>query len=82
MPKVLACIHSYPNYVSVVFMDPQNTQRQIGRSLKLADEERVFEMLRRAHANLETRNLLEMAFRERRPCWLTLELTDEQYRKL
>jgi hypothetical protein len=40
------------------------------------------EKLRRAHANLETLNIVEHALSERRPVMIDLDLTEDQFRKL
>jgi hypothetical protein len=65
--------------ILVIFIEGQ---RRIGPILRCRDEETVFRVLRRAHANLETLNIVEMSLRARRPCTVDLTLTDEQYRKL
>jgi hypothetical protein len=82
VPKVAVSIQSFPSYVACVFMDPKNTQRQLGPVRRFADEQRVFEMLRRAHADLETHHIVENALRQGNCCRVTLDLTDEQYEKV
>jgi hypothetical protein len=76
MPRV--SIQDFPLHTIVIFIDRQR-QAKIGPTRRYTSTEPVFEMLRRAHANLETLNIVEMAFRERRPCMVDLNLTDEQY---
>jgi len=70
-------IQDFPTNVAVVFIDPK-TQSKIGPVRRYSTNEMVFELLRRAHANLETINLVELAFAERRPIMIDLHLTEEQ----
>jgi len=65
----------------VVFTMPSG-QNAIGRSYSYNSPEEVFDVLRRAHANLETINIVEHALSERRPCSVTLQLTHEQFGRL
>jgi hypothetical protein len=65
----------------VVFTLPRG-QHAIGRSYAFNSLEDVFAILRRAHANLETINIVEHALRERRPCSVQLTLTAEQFSRL
>lgn len=79
MPLVKMSIQDFPTGITVIFI--QNNQR-IGPMRRYHSEEPIFLILRRAHANLETINIVEMALQQSRPCMVELNLTDEQYRKL
>jgi hypothetical protein len=79
MPRVNASIQDYPTHLIIIFYVGN---QKIGPTVRCADEEAVFRVLRRAHANLETLNVVEMSLAQRRPCNVELTLTDEQYRKL
>jgi hypothetical protein len=70
-----------PTHIAVVFFDPV-TNRGIGPVRRVRSEEILMEKLRRAHANLETLNIVEHALSERRPVMIDLDLTEEQFRKL
>jgi hypothetical protein len=78
MPRVQVSIKDFPLHTIVIFIDPQR-QVKIGPTRRYRSTEPVFEMLRRAHANLETINIVELAIRERRPCMIDLDLSDKQY---
>lgn len=79
MPRIRASIQDLPTGTLILFMQGN---RRIGPILRCRDEETVFRVLRRAHANLETINIVEMSLRARQPCMVDLDLTDEQYKKL
>jgi hypothetical protein len=79
MPRVNCSIQDSPTHTVMIFY--VGNQR-IGPVRRYVDEQMVFTILRRAHANLETMQIVEMALAQRRPCNVTLELTDEQYAKL
>jgi hypothetical protein len=46
------------------------------------DPDRIYELLRAAHAPLEDHQMVEMCLRERRPGGVDLRLTEAQYQKL
>ena len=79
MPRVSCSIQDSPTSTVMIFYVGN---QMIGPVRRYSDEQRVFEVLRRAHANLETIQIVEMVLAQRRPCNVTLELTDEQYAKL
>ena len=62
----------------VIFIDPRR-QAKIEPTRRYSSTEPVFEMLRRAHANLEMLNIVEMALVRRRPVMIDLDLFDQQY---
>lgn len=79
MPRISASIQPNPRYLVIIFIEGN---RRVGPILRCHGEETVFQVLRRAHANLETINIVEMALRANRPCMVDLTLNDEQYAKL
>jgi hypothetical protein len=79
MPRIIASIQENPMAIVIIFIEGQ---RRIGPILRCRDEETVFRVLRRAHANLESLSIVEMSLRARRPCTVNLTLTDEQYNRL
>jgi hypothetical protein len=79
MPRANCSIQGSPTSTVMIFYVGN---KRIGPVRRYSDEQSVFTVLRRAHANLETIQIVEMALAQRRPCNVTLELSDEQYRKL
>jgi hypothetical protein len=78
LPRVQVSIQDMPLHTIVIFIDPQR-QAKIGPTRRYSSTEPVMEMLRHAHPNLETLNLVENALVERRPCMVYLDLSAEQY---
>jgi hypothetical protein len=78
VPRVQVSIQDFPLHTIVIFID-RPRQAKIGPTRRYSSTEPVFEMLRRAKANLETINIMELAIRERRLCMVDLDLTDQQY---
>jgi hypothetical protein len=78
MPRVQVSIQDYPTHRYVVFID-RKRQVRIGPMRTYRSSDTMMEMLRRAHANLETANLVERALAERRPVMIDLDLSAEQY---
>ena len=79
MPRVYVSIQEYPMGFYVIFYEGKHS---IGPIRRYRSEETIFLLLRRAHANLETLNIVEHALRNRTPCTVDVNLTDEQYKKL
>ena len=79
MPSVRVSIQEFPAHIYVVFY---RDNKSIGPMRRYSTQERVMELLRRCHANLETINIVEMSLQARRPCVVEVNLTDEQIRKL
>ena len=79
MPRVYASIQEYPMGFYVIFYVGK---QRIGPIRRYRSEETIFLLLRSAHANLETLNIVEHALRNRTPCTVDVNLTDEQYGKL
>jgi hypothetical protein len=79
MPRVQVSIQDFPACLCLIFI---RDGKAVGPTRRFTSQERAFELLRRAHANLETINVVENALRERRPSLVDLNLTDEQYLKL
>jgi hypothetical protein len=65
----------------VIFMK-RGGKHRIGRIYTYNSPEQVFAILRRAHANLETINIVEMSFAQHRTCSVDLSLTAEQFSRL
>lgn len=78
MPPVQVSIQDFPTHCYVVFID-RKRQTRIGPTRRYRSSDTVMEMLRRAHPNLETVNLVERALAERRPVMIDLDLSAEQY---
>jgi hypothetical protein len=78
MPRVQVSIQDFPLHTIVIFID-RKRQQQIGPMRRYRSTEIVIEMLRRAHADLATINIVENALADRRPCMVDLDLTDEQF---
>jgi hypothetical protein len=79
MPKVMISIQELQYSYYVLFMIDN---KKIGRTFRFASDELVYEMLRRAHANLETMNIVTNALTNRRPVMVAVNLTDEQVAQL
>jgi hypothetical protein len=56
--------------------------RQVGRKLVFQDTEKLFEILRRCHAQIEDHQIVEYALAQGRPGSVNLRLDDDQYQKL
>ena len=78
MPRVKVSIQDMPTHVYLIFIDRQRVAK-IGPTRRFSSTEPVFELLCRAHANLETINIVEMALAQRRPVMIDLDLSDAQY---
>lgn len=81
MPVVRMWISELAMSYHVVFTLPRG-QTRVGRTFTYPSQEQVFNILRRAHANLETLNIVEHSLGERRPCSVELTLTAEQFIRL
>jgi hypothetical protein len=68
-----------PMGLSVCFVEGN---QQVGKQLMYTDPNKVFEILRAAHAQQEDYQTVEEALRTRRPGSVELNLTQEQYDKL
>lgn len=82
MPQVRVSIQNFMQSLTVLFLEMGSKPKLLGPIRRYADESSVFEILRRAHASLETHNIVENALRENRCCTVVLDLSDEQYAKL
>jgi hypothetical protein len=56
--------------------------KQVGKQFHYHDPDRIYDLLRAAHAPQEDHHAVAEALRQRRPGSLDLKLTDEQYAKL
>lgn len=63
----------------VTFMEGS---RQVGKALHFNTDDKIYEILRRAHAPVEDHNMLERCLVARTPGSIELRLSDEQYFKL
>ena len=79
--RVQLSVQPSPLHTVCIFIDRQS-QHRVGPILRFRTDEKVMELLRRAHANLETCNWVERAMVEHRPCMIDVDLTEEQYEKL
>jgi hypothetical protein len=78
MPRVQCSIQDMPSHTYVIFIDRQR-QAQLGPMRRYSSHEPVMEILRRAHADLATVNLVERSLAEGRPCTVELNLSDAQF---
>jgi hypothetical protein len=69
----------WPAGLSVCFVE--GTQ-QVGKQQMYKDPDKVFDILRAAHAQQEDHQAVQEALRSRRPGSVELNLTEEQYGKL
>jgi hypothetical protein len=56
--------------------------QQIGKRLRYADPDRIYDLLRAANCQIEDHQIVEHALRQRRPGSVNLHLSEEQYNKL
>jgi NMD protein affecting ribosome stability and mRNA decay len=77
--KVRMFYHEWPSGLSVCFVE--GTQ-QVGKQRMYKDPDRVFDILRAAHAQQEDHQAVQEAPRSCRPGSVELNLTQEQYDRL
>jgi hypothetical protein len=56
--------------------------RQVGRSFRYTDSQKILDILREARCPIEDHNLVERSLVERRPGSVQLKLSDAQHQKL
>jgi hypothetical protein len=79
MHKVRVWFQEMPLGIAVTFTEDN---RSLGRSLRFTEEQKFHEMLRRAGAVLEDRNIAEYALRTRSAGTVELRLDEQQYASL